>query len=84
VAALTDLGIDYKMVSRTKNTDNLTYEELSDVIQAYHLVVNCSPVGTYPNADQAPELPYDQLTDQHWLYDLVYNPAETLFMKKGS
>lgn len=83
VAALTDMGVNHKMVSRTKNADNLTYDELHHVIADYQLIVNCSPVGTYPNVDQAPNLPYDQLTSQHWLYDLVYNPAETLFMKKG-
>lgn len=83
VAALTDLGISHKMVSRTKTADNLTYSELPAVIAQYQLIVNCSPVGTYPNVDAAPELPYEQLTDRHWLYDLVYNPAETLFMKKG-
>ncbi|OIN58203.1 shikimate dehydrogenase family protein [Arsenicibacter rosenii] len=83
VAALTDLGIRHKMVSRTKTDENLTYAELPAVIEQYRLIVNCSPVGTYPNIDTAPELPYEQLTDRHWLYDLVYNPAETLFMKKG-
>ncbi|QJW89724.1 shikimate dehydrogenase [Spirosoma taeanense] len=83
VAALTDLTIPYKAVSRTKTGDNLTYDELENVIQAYALIINCSPVGTYPNVVQAPALPYPLLTDRHLLYDLVYNPAETRFMQLG-
>lgn len=83
VAALSDLGIAYKAVSRTKTPNNLTYNELSGVIDHYELLVNCSPVGTYPHSDEAPDLPYDQLTDRHLLYDLVYNPAETRFMQLG-
>ena len=82
-AALTDLGIPYHYVSRSKTSNTLTYEELPDVIDQYGLLINCSPVGTYPHINEAPALPYDQLTDQHLLYDLVYNPAETLFMKQG-
>ncbi len=83
VAALHDLGITCKMVSRTPSPDGLTYADLPDVIDAYQLIVNCSPVGTYPNVAAAPDLPYAQLTAQHWLYDLVYNPAETEFMRRG-
>ncbi|GAB4036948.1 shikimate dehydrogenase family protein [Spirosoma gilvum] len=81
--ALSDMGIPYKFVSRTKTDDNLTYDDVEAVLPAYHLLINGSPIGTYPNIDQAPALPYPQLTDQHLLYDLVYNPAKTLFMKRG-
>lgn len=49
----------------------------------YTVIVNASPVGTFPNIDQAPALPYQFVTTKHLFYDLVYNPAETLFMKKG-
>ncbi|PRY37104.1 shikimate dehydrogenase [Spirosoma oryzae] len=83
VAALSDLSILYKAVSRTKTPDNLSYDELPAVIDQYTLLINCSPVGTYPKVDEAPALPYDQLTDRHLLYDLVYNPAETRFMQLG-
>lgn len=83
IAALTDLGITHKMVSRTKTPDNLTYDELPGQLSQYQLIVNCSPVGTYPRVDEAPDLPYRELTADHWLYDLVYNPAETLFMRRG-
>ncbi|QHV94711.1 shikimate dehydrogenase family protein [Spirosoma endbachense] len=83
MVALADLHISYKSVSRTKTADNLTYDELPALIAAYQLIINCSPVGTYPHTNEAPTLPYDQLTEQHLLYDLVYNPAETQFMKLG-
>lgn len=82
-AALGDLGISHKAVSRTKTPDNVAYDELPGLIDQYELLVNCSPVGTYPRTDEAPALPYDQLTNRHLLYDLVYNPAETRFMQLG-
>lgn len=81
--ALTDLGIPYIVVSRTKTATTLTYEELPEIITNYPLLINGSPVGTYPHTKEAPSLPYHQLTDRHLLYDLVYNPAETQFMKLG-
>ncbi len=83
VAALSDLGIPHKVVSRNKTPANLSYDELPAVISQYTLLINCSPVGTYPNVAEAPALPYEQLTDRHLLYDLVYNPAETRFMHLG-
>ncbi len=83
MAALTDLGIDYRLVSRTKSTETLSYDELPEYIGSYRLIINSSPVGTYPRTDQAPVLRYDKLTAWHLLYDLVYNPAETRFMQLG-
>jgi shikimate dehydrogenase len=83
LAALQDLGITYQIVSRTKTDTTISYDELEHYIADHRLIINCSPVGTYPHVDEAPVLPYNQLTDQHLLYDLVYNPAETLFMKRG-
>ena len=82
-AALSDLVIPYQSVSRNKTENTITYGELPSLIRDYQLLINCSPVGTYPHVDEAPALPYDQLTDRHLLYDLVYNPAETLFLKRG-
>lgn len=82
-AALSDLMIPYQSVSRGKTANTLTYDELPGLLREYQLLINCSPVGTYPHVDQAPALPYDQLTNRHLLYDLVYNPAETLFLKRG-
>lgn len=82
--SLDQLGIPYKIVSRNKNTGDLTYEELSPaLLSEYHIVINCSPVGTYPNVDACPDIPYEAITSDHLLYDLIYNPDETTFLKKG-
>ena len=79
-------NIDYLLVSRTKKDEqnHLTYEEVDDaIINQYSVIINASPVGTYPSIDEAPNLPYHLLTPQHYLFDLVYNPAETMFLKLG-
>ncbi len=84
-AALEDLKIPYIFVSRTKEPTNLSYQEIDEtIISEYKLIVNTSPLGMYPKTDSYPELPYHALTPQHFLYDLVYNPEETVFMKKGA
>ncbi|MCC8145200.1 MAG: shikimate dehydrogenase [Bacteroidales bacterium] len=82
---LTQLGIEPTYVSRTKSSpDMLTYAELlPEVIESHTIVVNCTPVGMWPQVDICPDIPYHFLTDQHLLYDLLYNPNETLFMKQG-
>lgn len=84
VAALKDLEIEYKTVSRTKSNENISYDEIPALIADYRLIINCSPVGTYPKSDQCPDIPYEFLTPNHYLYDLVYNPLETLFLQKGN
>jgi len=77
-------GIETTFVSRTKNSNNLTYSDLTkDILEKNLIIVNTTPVGTYPHADECPEIPYDFITDHHFLYDLVYNPAETQFLNKG-
>ena len=82
--ALSDLSIEWKYVSRTSSNNKLTYDEINEQVMAeYTVIVNASPVGTFPNIDRAPALPYQFVTTKHLFYDLVYNPAETLFMKKG-
>ncbi|MBR4128085.1 MAG: shikimate dehydrogenase [Bacteroidaceae bacterium] len=82
---LRKLGIIPTYVSRTKRSDALTYEELtSEVLDAHHVIVNCSPVGMFPHVEEAPNLPYHLLTPLHLCYDLVYNPLETSFMRKAS
>lgn len=83
IAALNDLSIPFKVVSRTKTGDNLSYEDLEDEIDNYQLIINSSPVGTYPKSDVCPEIPYERLNSNHYLYDLVYNPVQTLFLQKG-
>ena len=81
---LTNLGIDSVFVSRTKKEGMLTYEELTPEVMAEHtVIVNCTPVGMYPKVDFCPAIPYELLTPNHLLYDLLYNPNITLFMKKG-
>ncbi len=80
-----NLGIESVFVSRTKKESSyLTYDELTpEIMQEYTVIVNCTPVGMYPKVDFCPDIPYEQLTPNHLLYDLLYNPNETLFMKKG-
>lgn len=82
---LSRLGIKWKYVSRTPREGMLTYNDLSPVVmQKYTVIVNCSPIGMFPKVDGTPDIPYDQLTDKHLLYDLVYNPGETQFMLRGA
>jgi Shikimate 5-dehydrogenase len=81
---LKNLDISSKFVSRAKEKDCLTYEELTPEIMAeYTIIVNTTPVGMFPNDNDAPLIPYDQLTEQHLLYDLLYNPNVTRFMRYG-
>ncbi len=78
---LTTLGIEYRMVSRH---GELNYENLSDELLKYsHLIINCTPLGMYPNVEQAPQINYCVLGKKHYLYDLVYNPAQTEFIRQG-
>lgn len=79
------LGLSWTYVSRTPAQGRLTYADLTpQVMQDYQVVVNCSPVGMYPRVDACPDIPYHLLTSQHLLYDLVYNPLETLFLRRGA
>lgn len=81
---LKKLDIEYTLVSRTRADGRLTYEDITpELLTDYLVIINCSPVGMFPHTDEAPTLPYDALSEKHLLYDLVYNPAETLFLKKG-
>lgn len=79
------LGVEGQYVSRIKRSaDTLTYEELTPEVMAEHtVIVNCTPLGMFPQTDTCPDIPYDSLTSDYILYDLIYNPGETLFMKKG-
>lgn len=82
---LKQLGVEPSYVSRTKTSaEVLTYNELSpEIIESHTVIVNCTPVGMWPNVDESPNIPYHLLTEKHLLYDLLYNPNETLFMKQG-
>ncbi|GHE46275.1 shikimate dehydrogenase family protein [Sphingobacterium griseoflavum] len=82
--ALKKLGISYRIVSRQRDNGDLTYTDLTEaVIRDHKLLVNCSPVGTFPNIQECPHIPYEGIGESHLLYDLIYNPEETLFLKKG-
>ncbi len=82
---LDNLGINYLFVSRnTVKKDTVLYNDLTKESMASHtLIINATPMGMYPNVDICPDIPYQYLTDKHFLFDLVYNPQQTLFMKKG-
>lgn len=79
------MGIKYKYVSRNPSLKKqISYNDLTkDVLLEYMIIVNCSPIGTYPNVNDAPNIPYEFITDKHLLFDLIYNPEETAFLKKG-
>lgn len=84
VYALESMNIECLYVSRTSGEQRITYDDIDkSVINDYKVIVNCSPVGTFPNIDQCPKLPYKLITNDHLLYDLVYNPEVTLFLQKG-
>ncbi|WP_185873210.1 shikimate dehydrogenase family protein [Blattabacterium cuenoti] len=82
---LKKLGIKYKYVSRKKKDNKiLNYVDLNrDLIEKYKIIINCTPVGTYPNINSSPNLPYKYIYNHHILYDLVYNPYKTIFLKIG-
>ncbi|WP_433863420.1 shikimate dehydrogenase family protein [Sphingobacterium thalpophilum] len=84
IYALNQLNIAYKLVSRTKQADHYTYEELdASILSEYTVIINCSPLGTYPNITACPKLPYEYINENHLCYDLIYNPEETAFLRKG-
>lgn len=81
---LEQLGISYQYVSRTPAKDQLHYLDLCySVIKKHTLIINTTPLGTYPNTSAFPNIPYDLVTSGHILYDLVYNPPETEFLRFG-
>ena len=85
VYVLKKLGIAYEIVSRQlHNGSTLTYDNLTEEIIGDRLVIiNTTPLGMYPAVDTCPPIPYEAITDQHFLYDLTYNPSKTLFLQKG-
>ena len=81
---LSRLGIEWTYVTRSPREGMFAYSDLTpEVMREYSVIVNCSPVGMFPKVDQAPAIPYELLTPKHLLFDLVYNPEDTLFMQKG-
>lgn len=82
---LAERNIPYQIVSRDATKGNLTYDDITaELLQTHNLIVNASPVGMYPKVDAAPQIEYSQLTPNHYLFDLVYNPTKTRFMELGA
>lgn len=80
--ALEKLNISYKFVSRSNG--DLLYTELNEEhFNEYYIIINTTPLGTFPNVKECPSIPYSFITNQHLLYDLVYNPEQTQFLKNG-
>jgi len=83
IYVLKQLNLPYLIVSRNKKGD-LSYKEINEkLLTQYNIIVHCTPIGTYPSSDRCPLIPYQFLTKNHYLYDLVYNPVESKFLKKG-
>ena len=82
-AALEDLNIEFNTVSRSKGLADFTYQEIKENIASYQLIINTTPLGMYPAIDACPDLAYEKINKDCFLFDLVYNPQETLFLKKG-
>lgn len=81
---LNKLQIPFAVASRRPSDNTIEYATLTDEAIARHkLIINCTPLGTYPNVNECPPIPYNGIGPAHYLYDLVYNPAETLFLQKG-
>lgn len=84
--AFRDLGVEFLAVSRTAGENVITYADLGadpSILQQYKLIVNTTPLGTYPEVEGMPAIPIEQLGPDHFIYDLVYNPSETSLMKAG-
>ena len=81
---LNSLGIPLQFVSRNAKRNQLGYADLNqEIMRAHPIIINCSPVGTFPAIDEKPAIPYEFITADHLLYDLVYNPEKTAFLKEG-
>lgn len=84
VYGLRQLGITPTLVSRTPKEGQLSYEQLDkDIMDTHTVIVNCTPLGMYPNVDTCPPIPYPLVSARHLLFDCVYNPEETLFLQRG-
>jgi len=81
---LKKLDVPFKIVSRSAQNGDLTYADLTETtIREHAVIINCSPLGTFPDVENAPNIPYGGIGKGHLLYDLVYNPEETVFLRKG-
>lgn len=83
--ALNKLNINFEYVSRSSNPiAKFLYSDLTeDIIKNHHIIINCTPIGTHPNVNECPDIPYDGITNEHLIYDLIYNPIQTKFLICG-
>ena len=78
------LGLETVFVSRYERPETIQYDKITpEVVKEYNVIVNCTPLGMYPHSDECPDLPYEAMDNHTILYDLIYNPDQTLFMRKG-
>ena len=81
---LNKIGCDFKIVSRHPDKNQIGYYQITkEIIKKTNLIINTTPVGTYPKINEAPNIPYKYLDSEHLLFDLIYNPKETEFLKRG-
>ncbi|AMA49149.1 MULTISPECIES: shikimate dehydrogenase family protein [Flavobacterium] len=81
---LKSLEIDFLFVSRKQFNDTITYDQLNNsILTEYTIIINCTPLGTYPNIQDCPTIPYEFITSNHLVYDLIYNPEKTTFLAKA-
>ncbi|MGB5363055.1 MAG: shikimate dehydrogenase [Aureibaculum sp.] len=81
---LDKLKIDYLLVSRNPEIIQVSYNDLNkELLENYTIIINCTPIGTYPKIDEFPKIPYNYITNKHLLYDLIYNPEKTRFLREG-
>ena len=82
---LENKDIDFIFVSRNpKEKNQIRYSDINkDIIDKFNIIINCTPIGTYPNLDSCPDIPYKYINEKNLIYDLTYNPPETLFIKKA-
>ena len=81
---LDKLGLKVTQVSRTASEEKIDYESISaEIIHNHTIIINCTPIGTYPDIESKPQLPYQAISASHCLFDLIYNPPETAFLEEG-
>ena len=79
------LGLETVFVSRYRRPETICYDDITpEVLKEYNVIVNCTPLGMFPKTEECPQLPYEAMDEKNILYDLIYNPDETMFMKKGA
>jgi shikimate dehydrogenase len=84
--ALQKLKVDFKLVSRESSKGHLTYEDIhkkSSIVTEHNLIINTTPLGMHPNTDSIPPLDFENISAEHYVYDLIYNPARTMFLQKA-